>query len=286
MAGIEFDRGAFVPVNAPPERSIARMLSPILFLLAVGLVAVVGYKIYTETKQSAVVATANSEVQQLQQQLAEMQKRLDQMEKHHKVAPADASSNSSDKRASSPSVISSAKKTVYKVTAASALPPQSKPTVPVASVSPASAPSRADSNNAIANDVAANREAWQAATNRLSDVVGVVGTQQEEINETREAVNQLLAQTHRRALSFELNRGNNRLPVGTVTLQLKSADSKSQHYSLCVYFDKKCIELKDRALNEVVVFVVTKDSAPLELIATKIQRDQIVGYLEVPSEKQ
>jgi hypothetical protein len=287
MAGIEFDRGAFVPVNAPPERSIARMLSPILFLLAVGLVAVVGYKIYTETKQSDVVAAANSEVQQLQQQLAEMQKRLDQMEKHNKVAPANASPISSDKRASSPSVISSAKKTVYKVTAASALPPQSKqPTVPVASVSPASAPSRADSNNAIANDVAANREAWQAATNRLSDVVGVVGTQQEEINETREAVNQLLTQTHRRAVSFELNRGNNRLPVGTVTLQLKSADSKSQHYSLCVYFDKKCIELKDRALNEVVVFVVTKDSAPLELIATKIQRDQIVGYLEVPSEKQ
>ena len=286
MAGIEFDRGAFVPVNAPPERSIARMLSPILFLLAVGLVAVVGYKIYTETKQSVVVAAANSEVQQLQQQLAEMQKRLDQMEKHHKIAPADASLISSDKRASSPSVISPAKKTVYKVTAASALPPQSKPTVPVASVSPAPAPSRADSNNAIANDVAANREAWQAATNRLSDVVGVVGTQQEEINETREAVNQLLTQTHRRAVSFELNRGNNRLPVGTVTLQLKSADSKSQHYSLCVYFDKKCIELKDRALNEVVVFVVTKDSAPLELIATKIQRDQIVGYLEIPSEKQ
>ena len=286
MAGIEFDRGVFVPVNAPPERSIARMLSPILFLLAVGLVAVVGYKIYTETKQSTAVAEANSEVQQLQQQLAEMQKRLDQMEKHHKVAPADASPISSDKRASSPSVISSAKKTVYKVTAASALPPQSKPIVPVVSVSPAPAPSRADSNNAIANDVAANREAWQAATNRLSDVVGVVGTQQEEINETREAVNQLLTQTHRRAVSFELNRGNNRLPVGNVTLQLKSVDSKSQHYSLCVYFDKKCIELKDRALNEVVVFVVTKDSAPLELIATKIQRDQIVGYLEVSSEKQ
>ena len=59
MAGIEFDRGVFVPVNAPPERSIARMLSPILFLLTVGLVAVVGYKIYTETKQSAVVAAAN-----------------------------------------------------------------------------------------------------------------------------------------------------------------------------------------------------------------------------------
>src|SRR5262249_1411081 len=112
MAGIEFNREAFAPVSAPPERSIARMLSPILFLLAVGLVAVVGYKIYTETKQSIPVAAANSEVQQLQQQLAEMQKRLDQMEKHHKVAPADASPVSSDKLASSPSGVSSAKRTV------------------------------------------------------------------------------------------------------------------------------------------------------------------------------
>jgi hypothetical protein len=286
MAGIEFDRGAFVPVSGPPERSIARMLSPILFLLAVVLVAFVGYKIYAETKQSTEVTAANSEVQQLQQQLAEMQKRLDQVEKRHKVAPMEAASVSPDKHASSAPDVSPAKKTVYHVTAASALPPQNKPAAIAATVSPAPGP-QADSNNTmIASEVTANREAWQAATNRLSDVVGVVGTQQEEINETREAVNQLLTQTHRHAVSFELDRGSSRLPVGPVTLQLKSADSKSQHYTVCVYFDKKCIELKDRALNEVVVFVVAKDSAPLELVATKIQRDQIVGYLAIPSEKQ
>jgi hypothetical protein len=32
----------------------------------------------------------------------------------------------------------------------------------------------------------------------------------------------------------------------------------------------------------VVVFVLTPNSAPLELVATKILHDQIVGYLEVP----
>jgi len=286
MAGIEFDRGAFVPASAPQERSTARLISLILFLLAISLVAVVGYKIYVESKKSEAVATANSEVQQLQQQLAEMQKRLDQLEKHRRAAPTDAPVVSPDRRPSSQPSGFPAKKTVYNVTAASALPPQPKATAPAAAVSPASAPVGADSNNAIVNEITANREAWQAAANRLTDVVGVVGTQQEEINATSEAVNRLLTQTHRRALSFELDRGNNRLPVGPVTLQLKSADSKSQHYSLCVYFDKKCIELKDRALNEVVVFVVTKDSAPLELVATKILRDQIVGYLEIPSEKQ
>jgi hypothetical protein len=97
-------------------------------------------------------------------------------------------------------------------------------------------------------------------------------------------VNQLLTQTHRRAVSFELNRGNNRLPVGTVTLQLKSADSKSQHYSLCVYFDKKCIELKDRALNAGAVVVVKRERAPLD-IATKTSaiRSWILGFFRKQS---
>jgi hypothetical protein len=31
-----------------------------------------------------------------------------------------------------------------------------------------------------------------------------------------------------------------------------------------------------------VVFVLSDNSAPLELVATKVLRDQIVGYLEVP----
>jgi len=43
-----------------------------------------------------------------------------------------------------------------------------------------------------------------------------VGQQQNELSETREAVNQLLSQTRRQALSFELLRGNNRMPVGPV----------------------------------------------------------------------
>jgi len=99
-------------------------------------------------------------------------------------------------------------------------------------------------------------------------------------------VNQLVLQTRREALAFELQRGNNRMPVGPVTLQLKSVDQKNQRYSVCVYVQDRCIELKDRVLNEVVGFVVSKNTEPLELVATKILRDQIVGYLQVPAAKQ
>ena len=131
----------------------------------------------------------------------------------------------------------------------------------------------------------ANHEAWQATTDRLADVVGVVGSQQGEIAQTREDVNRLLAKTGRSAVPFELRRNAGREPIGPVSLVLKNADTKNNKYSVCVYVTDQCIELKDRALNEVVAFVTSKDSAPLALVATKILHDQIVGYLEVPNNK-
>jgi hypothetical protein len=66
---------------------------------------------------------------------------------------------------------------------------------------------------------------------------------------------------------------------------LKGSDPRTQRYTVCVYIDDKCVELKDRTVNEVVVFVVSRNSPPMELIATKVLRDQIVGYLEIPTEK-
>jgi len=139
---------------------------------------------------------------------------------------------------------------------------------------------------AVRSELAANHEAWQATTDRVADVVGVVDTQQGEITKTREAVSHLLAQSQRKAVSFELQRGTSRMPVGPLALKLKSVDTRNQRYSVRIYFDEKSIELKDRALNEVVVFLLSKDSAPLELVATKILRDQLLGYLAIPVEKQ
>ena len=131
----------------------------------------------------------------------------------------------------------------------------------------------------------AARESWQATTDRLADVVGAVGSQEGEINQTRDELNQLLAQTRRSALQFELTRGAGRQSVGPVELLLKGSDPRSQRYTVCVYVNNKCIELKDRVLDEVVVFVLARGTPPLELVATRISRDEIVGYLEIPTEK-
>jgi hypothetical protein len=245
--------------------------------LTLALIALVGYKAFLASERTSEIAAANAQVEQLEQQLAETQKRVEMLEKHGRPKPAEAIPATDAKQ-----VVATPQppKTVYRITGASKLPPQTTPAAPA--VAPAVAIRSSDSSE-IAGEVAANRQAWEATTNRLTDVIGTVGAQQGEINATHDALNQLLLQMRRKAVSFELDRANNRIPVGPVTLQFKSSDMKRQRFTVCVIFEEKCIELKDRALNEVVVFVVRKDGPPLELVATKILRDQIAGYLEVPS---
>jgi prefoldin subunit 5 len=281
MAGIEFDRQVFTSAAEAQRTQAPKAMGAVFLVLALGLAGFVGYKIFTQASQSSAIASANAQVETLQAQLADSQKRLEELQKHHKAVkpepPAPVVQAPAEEKKSA------AVKRTYHIAAASALPPQPKPVV--YATPPAAPPVASQNTAAIQSELNANHEAWQATTDRLADVVGVVGQQQNELSETREAVNQLLSQSRRQALPFELMRGNNRMPVGPVTLQLKSVDLKGQRYSVCVYFEDRCIELKDRVLNEVVVFVVSKNGSPLELVATKVVRDQIVGYLEVPADK-
>ena len=282
MAGVDFDRQAFIPAAQPAARPAPRLFVPLVLMIGVAALAFIGYKLLAQ--YSLANPSANSQgLEQIQEQLAGMEKRLDQLEKHRKApvveAPASIAPASQSQHSSGNSL---PKRQAYKITSASALDPQPKPSLPPVPVvqAPVSQPRFSSSDESAL----ANHEAWQATTNRLADVVGVVGSQQEELSQAREDINRLLAQTKRSAMQFELRRGARREPVGPVTLVLKAADPKTQRYTVCVYLENHCTELKDRAQNEVVVFVLNRNSAPLELVATKILRDQVVGYLEVPVE--
>jgi Tfp pilus assembly protein PilV len=285
MPGIDFDRQVFVPTPDQTPQRVGRVLIIPVLVVVIGLIGLIGYKLYPGYSVGAASADSQS-IEQIQQHLTDMETRIDELEKHRKAAVSQPVASA--KIPASPIVEPPApKRTSYKVSAASVLQAQRTPgSTAISAAAPAPQASGASlATNAVNEAVVANHEAWQATTDRLADVVGVVGSQQGELSRTREDVNKLLAQTRRTAMQFELRRGVSREPVGPVSLLLRSSDPKNQRYTVCVYLEDQCVELKNRAVDEVVVFVLSDNSAPLELVATKVLRDQIVGYLEVPSSK-
>jgi hypothetical protein len=279
MAGIDFDRQAFVPAAERAPRPTSRVLAPLILVIAVAALGVVGFKLLSEYSRSAPGSDSQG-LEQIQQQLAGMEKRIDQLEKRRKVSSPEPANISSKPESHDSTVAPPLKRPTYRIS--SAIAPQAE-AMPNRPPDPIVQPSTSRLGSSSAEDsAAANHEAWQATTDRLADVVGVVGSQQGELSQAREDLNRLLAQTRRSALQFELRRGKSREPVGPVSLLLKASDPKTQRYTVCVYLENQCLELKDRVMNEVVVFVLHRNSAPLELVATKVLRDQIVGYLEIP----
>jgi cell division septum initiation protein DivIVA len=284
MAGIDFDRQAFATPTDKAPRVSPHILGPVILLVAIAAAGLIGYKLTYGSSARSSPTTDSETVAEMQQRIDELQKRLDTLEKHRKIASAEAVKEVPEKVEPAAAIAKAVpERPGYKISsgipqpvAHRQAPPMNQPTPPTVQQA---------SLTAVEEKANANHEAWQATTDRLADVVGVVGSQQGEISQTREDLNRLLAKTGRSALPFELRRKASRELIGPVSMVLKNVDIKNKKYSLCIYVADQCIELKDRAVNEVVAFVISKNSPPLTLVATKVLRDQIVGYLEVPSAK-
>ncbi len=281
MPGVDFDRKAFLPATEGAPRSQNRALGSVILLVALLAAGLLGYKVLSEFKQGVAATSDSQNLEAIQQHVAKLERRLDQLERRHKASTQE-SDPATNAAPNVPAEKSSPKKTIYSVAPPTGVKLQAPSIMP----SQANPPLRPTSGPPSARDDArADSEAWQATTDRLADVTGIVGSQQGEIDQTREQLTTLLAQTRRSAVFFDLHRGSARQSVGPVSIMLKASDPRNQRYTVCVYLEDKCVELKDRTVDEVVVFVASRNSAPLELVATRVLRDRIVGYLEVPSGK-
>jgi F0F1-type ATP synthase membrane subunit b/b' len=82
---------------------------------------------------------------------------------------------------------------------------------------------------------------------------------------------------------FTLTKGQKK-PVGTVSLELKKADSKKSKFTLIVFSDDKQYEKKDRNLNEPLQFYSGKDGLLFEVVVNSVgaKNGQISGYLTTP----
>jgi hypothetical protein len=82
--------------------------------------------------------------------------------------------------------------------------------------------------------------------------------------------------------AFTLVRGEKK-QVGTVSLELKKADSKKSKYTLAVYSDDKQYEKKDKSLNEPLQFYSGKEPMLFEIVVNNVSaKNTVTGDLSSP----
>jgi hypothetical protein len=284
-AGIEYDREAFIPAadrlsdSNPSLRGVLVLVASIAAIIAL---AFLGYKIVAQSDVGGGSPSDSRMLGQLDQRLSGIEQRLEQLEqenhrRNYAFPGPPPKADTPSAAASAPAVTS---------------PPRYQ-VVPTQKTRAAGATDAATQNKiaglqqglgAVQSDTAANRDALQATSNRLADVAGQVNSQSVQILRNQDEVNQLLAHSEKISIPFELLRGAEPQVVGPVRLGLKSSNQKNYRYTLCVYVEPTCLELKDRNRFEVVEFIVSRNSPPLEVIATRVTKEGILGYLEVPRE--
>jgi chromosome segregation ATPase len=174
---------------------------------------------------------------------------------------------------------------------------------------------REDAQEANARRLAsAQKETAQAVTGLATDVSGVktdVGGVRTDLGKTQTdlatAISQLtsmkgdlsghsslIARNHdelellkhkgdRSYYEFTLTKGQKKA-VGTISLELKKADSKRNRFTLVVDSDDKQYEKKDRSLNEPLQFYSGKEPALFEVVVNSVggKNQSISGYLSAP----
>jgi hypothetical protein len=278
--GIDFDRQAFVQSRFSSSPFASKIGVLILAVVALAAIALLAYKMVPQSAKDSANA-GDPALAELDKRLSAIEGRLEKMETTRTVTmPAWVEMPSGSRL---PATKPTAKLNYQTSPAKSPQAQAPEPSAPA----PDPATARRLSNlqedlGALQNDQIANREAWQATTNRMAEIQGQVGAQGVQILQSQDELNQLLARTETDAIPFELLRGASPQQIGPISLYLKSSNPKTQRYTVCAFAQSTCVELKDRSLHEVVQFVVSRNGAPLGIIATKIMKYQILGYLEVP----
>jgi len=261
-----------------------RLVIFVVIVIVVGTVAgLFAFQHFARTDPSG---TDGQSLAQIQEQLTSIQKRLADLETRSKAQSARTPLNAKTQEevASNQSAAPRPPRPQYQVSPVYALPAQpaaARPSGP----DPVSAQKIASLQQGIGTlqqETESNRQAWQATADRLADVAGELGAQHGQILQNQDELHEFLGRAEHTSVTFELRRSSTAESVGPVRISLKAANQKSKKYTLCVYVQDSCVEVKDRVLYEVVQLAVSHDASPIELIATEVGKDEIVGYVEVP----
>lgn len=135
----------------------------------------------------------------------------------------------------------------------------------------------------VKEDVAKTRTDLAGAISQLQSMKGDMGMQSGLIARTHDELELLKHKGDRNYYEFTLTKGDKK-PVGTVSLELKKADSKKSRFTLVVYSDDREYEKRDRNLNEPLQFYSGKSPMLFEIVVNSVggKNQTISGYLTTP----
>jgi hypothetical protein len=134
----------------------------------------------------------------------------------------------------------------------------------------------------VKTDVASTKADLEATKAKLQTAVGDLGVQSGLIATTRGDLDTLKHKGDRNYYEFTLLRGAKPQPVATVSLQLKSVDTKRNKFTLNVISDDKPTEKRDRNIAEPIQFYAGRDHLLFELVVWSVDKKKATGYLSTP----
>jgi DNA anti-recombination protein RmuC len=135
----------------------------------------------------------------------------------------------------------------------------------------------------VKTDVAKTQSDLAETISQLTSMKGDLSGHTSLIARNHDELELLKHKGDRNFYEFTLTKGQ-RKPVGTVSLELKKADSKKSKFTLVVYSDDKQYEKRDRNLNEPLQFYSGKDPMLFEIVVNSVgaKNSTITGYLSTP----
>ena len=138
----------------------------------------------------------------------------------------------------------------------------------------------------LRSDQAATRQELEKTIADLRSAKGDLGVQSGLIATNAKELGALKALGERNYTEFKLAKEKKPTKVGDVQIQLKSADTKRNKYTITLIADDKTVEKKDKSINEPLQFYLSRAAQPYELVVNEVRKDLIVGYVSAPKVQQ
>jgi chromosome segregation ATPase len=134
----------------------------------------------------------------------------------------------------------------------------------------------------VKTDVAKTKSDLADTNVQLTSMKGDLNGHSSLIARNGEELEILKHKGDRNYYAFTLVRGE-RKQVGTVSLELKKADSKKSRYTIAVFSDDRQYEKKDKSLNEPLQFYSGKEPMLFEIVVNNVSaKNTVTGYLSSP----